>query len=179
LFALSLTFIVAVRAPVAPGLKVTEIVQADFAARLESQVFVGEAKSPGLGPVNVMIPIVKAVVRLLVSVTFLAALVVPTVRVANAKEAGETFVCTMPVPDNEAVCGLFEAASATARVPVSAPTMLGANVTVMTQLPFAGMLPSQVSLSVKSGFPVAILEMVSGTSSLLVNVMSLEALGVL
>lgn len=179
LFALSLTLIVAVRVPVAPGVKVTEIVQVDFAARLESQVFVGAAKSPGSAPVNVMIPIVKAVERLLVSVTFLAALLVPTFCAANVNEAGTTFVCTMPVPDNEAVCGLFEAASVTVRVPVSAPMMLGVNVTVMTQLPFAGMLPSQVSLSVKSRFPVAILEMVSGTSSLLVNVMSLEALGVL
>ena len=90
------------------------------------------------------------------------------------------FACTMPVPDNETVCGLLEAVSVTVRVPVSPPIMLGVNVTVYDGMcSFAGTLPSQVSLSAKSGFPVVILEMVSATASLLVNVMFLEALAVL
>ena len=101
--ALSLTFRVAVRVPVAVGAKVTEMVQWDFAARLPPQVFVGEPKSLGSAPVNVMLLIVNAVERLLVSVTVLAALVVPAVCAANAKEVGETVACAVPVPDNEAV----------------------------------------------------------------------------
>jgi hypothetical protein len=161
--ALSLTFIVAVRLPVAAGVNLTEIAQWDFAARLAPQVFVC-AKSPGTAPVNVML-IVNAVERLLVSVTFLAVLVVPTVCAVNVKEVGETFACTMPVPVNVAVCGLFEAASVTLRVPVSAPTMLGVNLTVMTQWPFAGTLPAQVLVSVKSGLPVVILVMLSAAAS--------------
>jgi len=58
-----LTFIIAVRAPLAAGVKLTEIVQWDFAARLPPQGFVGVAKSLGLAPVNVMLLIVNAVER--------------------------------------------------------------------------------------------------------------------
>jgi hypothetical protein len=176
--ALSFTFSVAVRVPVAVGLKVTEIVHWDFAARLPSQVSVS-AKSPPLAPVNVMLLIVNAVERLLVSVTFLAALVVPAFCAANVKEVGETVVCAMPLPANEAVCGLFDAASVTVSVPVSAPMTLGVNVTVMVQLPLAGTLPLQVSVSVKSGLPVEILEIFSATVSLSYNAIFLEVLAVL
>ena len=131
--AVSVTFRVAVRVPAAPGVKVTEIVHWDFAARLPPQAFVGAAKSLGLAPVNVMVPIIKAVERLLVSVTFVAPLVVCTACAANLQEVGPTVACTMPVPVNEAVCGLFEAVSVTLRVPLSGPRALGVNVTVMVQ----------------------------------------------
>lgn len=47
LFALSFTFNVAVRVPVAVGLKTTLTEQVDFAARLAPQVVVDTLKSPG------------------------------------------------------------------------------------------------------------------------------------
>src|ERR1700690_2093864 len=48
--ALSFTYIVAVRVPVAPGVKVTEIVHLPFDGTLAPHVFVGEVKSPGSVP---------------------------------------------------------------------------------------------------------------------------------
>ena len=109
LLALSLTFIVADRAPVADGVNVTLIEQCPFAGTLAPQVFDGEAKSPGLAPVKVTPEKVSAVLKLLVSVTTLAPLVVPTFCAANVSDVGETVACRIPVPDSEAVCGLFEA----------------------------------------------------------------------
>ena len=85
--ALSLMFIVAVRIPVAPGVNVTEIVHLPLAATLVPQVSVS-AKSPESLPVNV-IPVMDSMAGvLLVRVTFLAALVVPTVCLAKLREAG-------------------------------------------------------------------------------------------
>ena len=69
---------VAARTPVARGLKVTLMVQLAPAATLVPHVFVC-AKSVALVPVNVMATAVKAAVPEFVTVTALAALVVPTV----------------------------------------------------------------------------------------------------
>jgi len=88
LLALSMTVSIAVRVPVAVGVKVREIVHMDLGARLAPQVFVW-AKSPGSAPVNVML-IGKAVVRLLPNSTFQAGLVVPTVCAANATDGVES-----------------------------------------------------------------------------------------
>ena len=88
LLALSVTVSVAVRVPVAPGVKVREIVQLDLAATLPPHVFVS-AKSPGSAPVNAML-IGKAVVRLLPNSTFHGELVLPTVCAANATEGVES-----------------------------------------------------------------------------------------
>ena len=160
--ALSLTVMVAVREPVAVGVKVTEIVHWDIAGRLPPHVFVC-AKSPGSSPMKVMLPIVNAVERLLVRVTILAGLVVPTVSAASVMEVGDTFACTMPVPDNDAVCGLLGASSVTVSVPNSAPMMLGVNVTDMVHCPLPGTLLPQVLVWAKSPL-VAMLEMPSAES---------------
>jgi hypothetical protein len=77
--ALSATDTEALRAPVAPGVKVTVIVQLFFGRTDVPQVFVC-AKSVGFVPVIVMLVIVMAVPPLtLVSVIVCEALVVPTV----------------------------------------------------------------------------------------------------
>ena len=78
--ALSVMVTLALRLPVAVGVKVTLIVQFAPAAKvleLLGQVLVC-AKSPLLVPLRPMLLMVKAAVPLLVSVTVCAALVVPT-----------------------------------------------------------------------------------------------------
>jgi hypothetical protein len=117
LLALSLTFMVAVRVPIAPGVKVTEILHQDFSARSPPQVFVC-VKSLGSAPVNVMLLIVNAVGRLLASMTMSTAPAVSTVRAANVKEVGETIAGKTPVPVSVAVWGVFDALSVTVSVAV-------------------------------------------------------------
>ena len=85
----------------------------------------------------------------------------------KASEVDDKNAGTTPVPVSAAICGLLEAASFTVSVPVSAPRMLGVSVTVMVQWPLAARLVPQVLLSVKSGLPVVMLEIVSATASLL------------
>jgi len=96
LFALSFTFIVAVRVPVADGVNVTLIVHDDCGARLPPQLSISP-KSSELVPVKPMV-IASAVVRLFLSVTVLAALLVPTAWVENVNEVGLTVACATPVP---------------------------------------------------------------------------------
>src|ERR1700737_2321872 len=110
LLALSFTFMVAERAPVAPGLKVTEIVHLPFAGTLEPQVFVGEAKSPGSAPLNVTVN-GNAVDKLLVSFRVLAALGVPPFCGVKAGEVVDTTACATPVPVSATLCGLPAASS--------------------------------------------------------------------
>jgi hypothetical protein len=75
---LSVNVIAPVRVPVAAGAKVTEIVQLAFAATLDPQVFVCE-KSP-----EPAMPLMeRGTVPVLLKVTSCAALVVPTVLLAN------------------------------------------------------------------------------------------------
>ena len=88
LLAPSLTSMVAVRAPRAEGVNFTLMVQCALGLRLRPQVFVC-VKSPGSAPVKVTPEKVNVVVRLLVRVTFLATLVVPTFWAAKVSEAGE------------------------------------------------------------------------------------------
>ena len=79
-----------IRVPVALGLKVTEILQVDVEASVLLQVLDDTAKSVAFRPVMVTPLIVTATVSLLVSVTTLGVLVVPTFCVPNASELGET-----------------------------------------------------------------------------------------
>src|SRR5581483_4804265 len=77
--ALSNTSSVAVRVPVAAGVNVTLMVQLPPAGTLAPQVLLGVAKSPGSAPLKLMLLMFNATLRLLISVTVCAALVVPTV----------------------------------------------------------------------------------------------------
>ena len=74
---MSVTVNVAVREPVAAGVKVTLIVQFPPAATLDPQLLVCP-KSPGLVPVKAMLVMLKAVLVGLERVTARAALVTPT-----------------------------------------------------------------------------------------------------
>src|ERR1035437_7464837 len=88
LLAVSFTFKVAVRVPVACGVNFTERVHLPLAATVVPQVLVW-AKSLGSVPVKVMLLMVNAVDRLLVNVTVLAALVVLTGCAAKVSEVGD------------------------------------------------------------------------------------------
>src|SRR6266852_657936 len=121
LLALSDTVRVAVRAPVALGVNVTEMVHLPLACTLPSHVLVS-AKSPGSAPANEMPLIVSVVGRLFVSVTFLAALVVPTVCAANVSEVGDTVACATPLPVSATVCGLPAALSVKVRLALREPS---------------------------------------------------------
>src|SRR5579864_5678849 len=133
----------ALRPPVAFGVNVTLIVHFARLARLVPQVL-DCAKSPGLVPVKLIVPIERAVSKLLVTVTFFAALVVPTVTVPNERVSGLTLTGSFPVPVRAIVCGLVTALSVMFTVAVCLPATTGVNVTVIVQLPPAATLVPQV-----------------------------------
>jgi hypothetical protein len=152
LFAPSFTFSVAVRVPVAAGLKTTLMVQADFAARLAPQVVVETVKSPGSAPVNEEPVMLSAVSRLFLSVIVWTPLVVPTFCGAKVMEVGETVVWAMPVPESVEVTvpEKPDDPPVTDRVADSAPRRLGVNFTVMVHADFAASELPQVSVCEKS-----------------------------
>lgn len=87
LAATSLTIIVAVRAPIACGLNVTEMVQCPLPATLLPQVSVS-VKSPGFAPAKLIPLKPNGVGMWLVRVTILAGLVEKTGWMANARVTG-------------------------------------------------------------------------------------------
>jgi len=130
--ALSVTLMAADRDPVAPGVKVTLIVQLADAANELPQVLVS-AKSLALVPVMVMLVMASALVPPFVKVTVLAALLLPTVTVPNESDSGESFA-VVPVPLNETFCGLPVALSETlSDAEESTPVVLGLKVTLIVQ----------------------------------------------
>jgi hypothetical protein len=116
----SLIVNVPVRVPTAVGLNFTPIVQDAPRARLDPQVLVCE-KSPLFVPAMLMLEMLNAVVPRFVKVTLLAALVVPTVRLAKVIVAGDT-VTPVPVPLKLTVWGLPMALSVTLMAAALAPT---------------------------------------------------------
>jgi hypothetical protein len=117
LLALSVTLTDPVLVPLAVGLNTTLILQLASAARLVPQVVVETAKSP---VAEIEMPVSELAV-LLVRVSVLAALVVPTVCGGNRMLAGVKVACGPPVPESGTVCGLFEALSVIVTLPVRAP----------------------------------------------------------
>ena len=111
--------------PTTVGVNVTPTVHFSPAPTLEPQVSLATAKSPFATIVDMF----REVARWLVSVTIVGALVVPTVRLANVRLAGEIVTGTEPVPLRLTVCGLFEAPSVNVSVPARAPVAVGENVT--------------------------------------------------
>src|SRR5438552_2932056 len=98
LLALSVTVNVALRDPVAAGVKVTLIVQVPLAARVEGltgQLFVWP-KSPGLVPVKPMLVMVSAVPLGFESVTAWAALVAPTFWLLKVSVVGARLGSAVP-----------------------------------------------------------------------------------
>ena len=132
--ALSATASTADLAPRANGVNRTLTVQLEPAARLVPHVVVRE-KSPALAPASEIEAIVRTALPVLLTVTELAALVVPTRRLANVIAVGESVtVGATPVPVRATVCGLPAALSFTVTVAGRAPAAIGPNVTEIVQL---------------------------------------------
>src|SRR6266566_6836345 len=132
LLALSVTVNVALREPVTVGVKVTLMVQVPLAAKVEGlrgQLLVCP-KSPGLVPVKPMFVIVNAAPLGFDSVTALAALGVPTFWFPKSGTGdGERTGSDAPVPDTPEVWGLLLALSATAKIALRVPVVVGVKVT--------------------------------------------------
>jgi len=94
--ALSVTATVALRAPVAVGLNVTEIVQVAPAATLVPQLVVS-GKSPLLPDMEILL-IVSGAVPVLFRVTVWALLAEPTLVLGKLRVAGVSFAAATPVP---------------------------------------------------------------------------------
>lgn len=125
---------VAVRVPVAAGVKVTEMVQVPPAGTLVAQVLVW-TKSLALVPEIEMLVMGRAVVATLLKVMTFAALVVPTVCAAKVREVGcrETAV---PDPVIRLACWPPPAVNApkTFRAAVRPPVCKGVKATFIMQL---------------------------------------------
>ena len=135
----SLTETLALRDPVALGLKLTEIEQLAPGARVEGesgQVFVC-AKSPAFAPVTPIELIVSAPVPVFVRVTFWPELVVPTCCWPKPRLVGEKPTAgagATPVPLSATVCGEPGASSVIATPALRLPLTVGLKVTEIEQL---------------------------------------------
>src|SRR5437660_901588 len=127
----------ALREPVAVGVKVTLMVQeapAASALQLLGDLLVW-AKSPALVPVRAMLLMVRAALPLLVSVTAWAALVVLTCWLPKLRLVGLKLTpgALVPLPLKATVCGLPLALSVILTLALRVPVAVGVNVTLMVQ----------------------------------------------
>jgi hypothetical protein len=136
--ALSAIFTLALRAPVACGVKITVIVHDPPAETVEGQLLVCE-KSALLTPMRLIAVIVRAVVWRFVKVVLIGLLELPTITVPKLSELGEKVTGLIPVPFTAIVCGLLPALSEMVTVPDAVPATVGVNVTVMLQVAPAAM----------------------------------------
>jgi hypothetical protein len=132
--ALSAMFNVALRAPAAPGVNTTLIVQLAAAAKVPVALHTvpdapaGSAKSPAFVPVIVNALKFTAAVLVFVTVTLNGALVVVNACDPNVKLLGVTVavaVPAVPVPVSVTVCGLPVALSVKVIAPVRVPAAVG------------------------------------------------------
>jgi len=151
--ALSATETLAVNAPPASGVNVTEMTQDPAAASVVPQLLVW-AKSVGLAPVSVMPEIVSAALPGFESVTVARAEVDPTLVLAKMTEVGESTACgaaaTVPVPLRVATCGEPVALSATETDALKVVAEAGVKVTEMVQVAAAARVLPHVVVSAKS-----------------------------
>jgi len=156
--------------PVTVGVKVVLMVHLPLLARVVLQMLVW-AKFP----VVVMLEIVTAPLKLLVSVKITGKLVIPNVTLPKPRTVGDNVTGSTPVPVRVADCGLLLAFPLTVKVPLALPVVLGVNVTLIVHLvPAPSPLP-QVLLCPK-GVLAAMLERVSLTVPVFVNVILLMLL---
>jgi hypothetical protein len=142
--ALSDTEMLACRVPEAVGVKVTLMVQLVAAASELPQVLVC-AKSPLFVPVMLMLLRVKAALPELLSVTVLAALVVPTAWFANEMLAGDRpMTGAIAVPISGTLWGLPVALSVTVMLAVREPVAVGVKTALMEHDPPAATDPPQL-----------------------------------
>jgi hypothetical protein len=149
--ALSVTTMAPLMLPLAPsaGENVTDIVQVAFAAKFK---FAEQGLVPLPENVKSLLAASEARVTLLVlvflTVTVLAALVVPTASVAKVNEAGVNVRGAVlppePVPERLTNCGLNELPSRRLSEPLIAPATVGVNVTAMLHFAAAASDPVQV-----------------------------------
>jgi hypothetical protein len=147
--------------PVVVGENVTPTVHLAPAAMLVPQVLLATAKLA----LAAMLLNVSATFSLLVRVTLLAELVLPTATVPRLKLVAESVTGVLPVPDRLTVCGLLDAASVKVSVPVDAPISVGEKVTPTVQVPLAATLEPQVLLEIPKPAVVAMLEKLTATFS--------------
>jgi len=141
--AVSFTVSVPVSAPIALGVNVMVSTQLPFAATLPLQLSLS-AKSAF--PV-VIIPSVSATVSRLLKVSVLGELAVLCATLPKPRLGADKTTGKIEVPFKVTVCGLVEALSVTVSVPLSVPSTLGVSVTVIVQVPLAGTVPTQLSVS--------------------------------
>lgn len=131
---------VALRVPVALGVKVTEIVQLCPPARLDPQLLPW-AKSAAFTPEMVKDENVNAVLPTLVSRTLEGGLVVPTFCGAKVSESVDK-LASVPVPNRWMVCVGGPALSEIVIAPVRLPITVGVNFAVIVhEAPTATLLP--------------------------------------
>src|SRR5437868_4651428 len=130
---------VALRLPLAVGVKVTLMVQLDPAVSvlgLIGQVLVW-AKSPGLVPARLMLLMVRSAVPLFLSVTVCAALVVPVFWFPKLRLVGLKLTpgagALIPLPLRATVWGLPLALSVMLTLALRVPIAVGVKVTLMVQ----------------------------------------------
>src|SRR5262245_21022195 len=138
---------VAVRAPAAVGVNVTEIVQLAPAASVAglSGQLLSWAKSPALAPASPMLEITSGARPEFVNVTLCAALVVPTSWLPKPRLVGDRLTAgVVPVPLSGTVCGLPTALSLMLTLAVRLPAADGVKVTEIVQLAPTASVPGQV-----------------------------------
>jgi hypothetical protein len=147
---------VAVRVPVAVGVKVTAMLQLDEGARVAPQVLLAIAKSPALAPEMAMLFTVNAAVPPLVNVTVCGELVEPTACRAKDRLVGFTLAVSMaPVPESATVCGLVLAPSVKIRLATRAPNADGVNAMPTVQLAAGARLVPHVLLEMAKSAALA------------------------
>jgi len=115
----------------------TEAVQLAAAARLVPQLLLAILKSPAFVPDNATLLIVIDVLSPFDNVTVCAALLEPTLVLANVTLEGLAVTepdTGVPFPLSATVCGLFPAESFKSRVAYRSPVVVGPNTIFAVQL---------------------------------------------
>jgi hypothetical protein len=165
-------------APVTLGVKVTLKVQVAAAATVPPQGDVPEAVA-AKSPLATILEISSVAPELLVRVTVLGALVVPTACDANARLVGDKTIGISPVPDTAKICGLPAPELAIPTAPLIDPVPDGVNVTDKVQAADLASTPphgeAPLPTAAKSALEVSALIVIEPVL-LLVTVMIFEAL---
>src|SRR5256712_441769 len=188
----SVMFTAAARAPGPAGVKLTLIVQlapgATELAPVGQVLPAAKAKSAACAPVMVMLVRLRGAPPLLVSVTFCAALVVPTRCLPDVLLVAESVAVggVTPVPVSDTDCGLPAASSVMITVAVRALAAVGVKVRLRTQLapgasvaPLMQVVPEASAKSPALAPPSTAVAMLRGAVPLLVRVTVCTGLGAL
>src|SRR5580704_4216745 len=133
----STTFSVAVRTPVAVGVKVTVKPHVRVGVSTSGMQKLVCEKSPALVPVMVALVRLIGTLPVLVMVAVCVKLANPTGCVLKPNLSGDRVAVALtasPLPERPTVCGLPVALSVMTTVPVRAPTAVGVNTTLILQV---------------------------------------------